>query len=244
MKLKIVRQLIKEFWMPLVFSVLWTVYVHLDQSIHDLMNIQNAEAVFVKFFGLSFWFAQWNRVKKQIAVEGGLSDIHTSVKQMLIDLEVRSNDVVSQITGGDSICHLMYCRPPSPTMLGQFALIHQGKHPLYNVNARIIDVDIWDQIANGKMIPLEAMKSDINIKFGDLTPGQALFSNLSISLGNGELRRFSIFFSARNGNYVQQLRLRKINDIWLSASKIDNVKTPFEQVQDGYPRNDRGDVDW
>ena len=240
--MKIARQIVKEFWMPLLIGIAWTAY-----NLSEQATGQWSFRAFVNIFGPTFFFvswlaSQWYRVRKQQKVEEGLIGIEAHVKQMLGDLEDKTNDLVGHITGGDSVCYLIGS-PVLPDQLGNMMLVHHGKHPLYNVNARLVDLELFDQYI-GNLTFENIKKTEIYRQFGDLIPDHASMVGGAIALGTANTRRFNIFFTARNGSFVQLLRFRKVNGSWLSATKVEKGETRFEQVQEGFPRNKFGQVDW
>lgn len=65
------------------------------------------------------------------------------------------------------------------------------------------------------------------------------------------IRPVSPFFSARNGMWNQKLRLRKVDNGWSTAVQVwscDRSKPQgipiFEKVDDNFPKNEKGLVDW
>lgn len=240
--MKIALQLLKEFWAPALAGVAWTLYSLSEQSF-DKWTLRS----FVNVFGPTFFFvswlvSQWYRVRKQQKVEDGLLGIEGNVKRMLEELEAKTSDLVGHITGGDSVCYLVGS-PIAPDSLGNLALVHHGRHPLYNVNARIVDLELFDQFI-GNLTFDNIQRTEIHWRFGDLIPGHASTVDGSIPLGTGDTRRFNIFFTARNGSFVQLLRFRRVNGSWLSATKVEMGETRFEQIQERFPRNSEGTVDW
>ena len=63
------------------------------------------------------------------------------------DLRVKSDEIaklnkeiVNQTIGGDSFCYLSVGSIDNQENIGILVVVHQGKHPLYDVNARIVDL--------------------------------------------------------------------------------------------------------
>lgn len=240
--MKIAVQLLKEFWVPASVGVAWTLYSLSEQSFNKWTLLS-----FVNVFGPTFFFAswlvaQWYRVKKQQKVEDGLSGIQEKIQRMLEDLEAKTTDLAGHITGGDSVCYLIGF-PINSDLLGNLALIHHGRHPLYRVKARIVDLELSDQFSGNPTVE-NILRTEIHREFGDLIPGHASMVDGAISLGTGDTRRFNIFFTARNGSFVQLLRFRRVNGAWLSATKVEKGETRFEKIQEGFPRNTKGAIDW
>ena len=239
----LLKQLLREFCIPLVLAVLWTVYNLVDQprrpiTARDFVNIFGPTFFFVSWIG-----AQWFRVAKQQRLQDGLSAIDASVNRTLDQLESRTTDLIAHITGGESSCYLLGVPLPGGT-LQHLSLVHVGKHPLYEVTARIVDLEQFDQIKNNPTFE-NIRKSEIHRQCGNLIPGHATLLGDTLSRGSGDVCRFNVFFTARNGSFTQLWRFRRVNGGWTSATRIvrgDAVL--FEQIQDSFPRNADGSVAW
>jgi hypothetical protein len=234
--MKIFNQLIKEFCAPFALAFAWSAYnLYSDPSSN--WNITK----FINIFGPSFFLASWLtaqyfRVRKQNKVENELLKIQEKTAKMLDELETKTSDLVSHLTGGDSFCYLMIGNLFKSSNVGIFTVVHCGNHVIYDVKARICDLNV----------PVTAQmsgNSEIHRTFGNLTPGHAI-SQGSWNLGDGENKNYNIFWNARNGGFVQLLRFRKINDQWYFATKVQRDKVIFEKIQEEYPRNQQGTVDW
>jgi hypothetical protein len=77
--MKIVIQLLKEFWLPLLLGVVWTAYNVLGNP-KGHWNVRTVLNAFgPTFFFMSWLVAQWHRVKKQQNVEEGISSIQADI---------------------------------------------------------------------------------------------------------------------------------------------------------------------
>jgi len=240
--MKVIRQLLKEFWFPLVVGVAWSAYNVFEQT-----GGQWSARAFINTFGptfflLSWLVAQWYRVGKQQRVEEGLVGIESDLKRMLSELEERTKDLVGHITGGDSVCYLIGS-PAASNVLGNMLIVHHGKHPLYDVNARIVDLEAFDQIKDNLTLE-NIQKTEMHRHFGNLIPGHASMLREAIPLGDGPVRRFNVFYTARNGSFAQLLRFKKVDGVWRYATKVERDGTKFEQIQEGFPRDQAGNVEW
>lgn len=241
--MKIVRQLIKEFWIPGLIGILWTLYSIYEGSF-DNLTVRS----FVNIFGPTFFFvswlvSQWYRVRKQQKVEDGLQGIEGNVKQMLAQLDEKTSDLVAYITGGRSVCYLS-APIDGNDAINYMMLIHHGDHPLYNVVLRVVDVEDFDRNKDNWSLR-DISKSEFVRECGDLIPQHASPVDLQFSLGDGDSRNFNIFFSARNGTFAQLLRLRRVNGKWLSATMVDVMgDVRYEEIDEGFPRNSKNEVDW
>ena len=84
--MKVIAQLLKEFWLPLILGVVWTLFNVLDKppnswSVKDTLNIFGPT-----FFFMSWPIAQWYRVKKQQKVEEGLGSIQSDIRALHLPL--------------------------------------------------------------------------------------------------------------------------------------------------------------
>ena len=154
-----------------------------------------------------------------------------------------NQELVDSIIGGDSFCYLTVGNIDSVKNIGQFVILHEGKNPLYDVHVRIVDLEKFDQI-KGKLSFATLKQTDTNISIGNFAPASAQMLH-QVTLGNGDTRRFTIQFSARNGFFTQALRLKKIHGKWISATKVMREgREDYEEVDDEFPRTADGNVEW
>jgi hypothetical protein len=87
------------------------------------------------------------------------------------------------------------------------------------------------------------------VSIGNIPPNSAQVLRSVIKLG-GDRKRVNIFFSARNGFYTQELRIRLVDNQWRSATRVTRNRadgkseTVLTQIQPEYPREKDGSVDW
>jgi hypothetical protein len=114
-------------------------------------------------------------------------------------------------------------------------VIHQGKHPLYDVSARIVDIHAANK---------DLSKANINYPIGNMTPNLAVSTSFQIP-HDGKDFKFNIFFVGRNGMWIQFLRMPWVGDGWATASKVvRDGKVIYRQVSDNFPRGEKGEIDW
>jgi hypothetical protein len=80
--MKVLRQLLREFWLPLTLGVAWTVFNIIEKprsqwTVRETLNILGPT-----FFFFSWLVAQWYRVRKQQHVESELTDIRAGVRAL------------------------------------------------------------------------------------------------------------------------------------------------------------------
>lgn len=80
--MKALHQLLREFWLPLIVGVAWTVYNLADRPANE-WKVKDAVNVFgPTFFFVSWMAAQWYRVRKQQRVEDGLAKLQAGVQAL------------------------------------------------------------------------------------------------------------------------------------------------------------------
>ena len=237
--MKTIKQLLKEFWLPLTAAIIWT-FVNFKNKNHDSWTLVSMINVFGPSFFLASWLtAQYFRVTRQAKVEDNLEIIEKRANEIFDNLETRTGLIFSQMTGGDSFCYVNVAE--SYTGVKNLVVNHQGNYPLYDLTIRVVDLDRFDEHSGN---PEYSHTYEQVFSIGILLPKQFnSLGNVSLS-AQEESKRFNIFFSARNGMFHELLRYKKINNEWAAAIKVDREKTLLEAVADNYPKSTTGEVDW
>jgi hypothetical protein len=152
------------------------------------------------------------------------------------------------ITGGDSFCWMSFQivglkgepvnannMPDDLLLVPNF--IHKGKYPLYDVSARIIDIDEKKDIE----------RATKTVSIGNMTPGFVTTTAVSLT-HHGKDINFNIFYVARNGSWLQKLRMYWVGDGWASANRVaeglGGGEELLQEVSANYPRDEHGNVIW
>lgn len=185
-------------------------------------------------------FAGWSPwvvlVGSVIAAVGGVWDA--------IGSERFQRDVCGLLTGGDSFCHLSLTNASAERNTVHVSFVHKGKYPMYDVQARVVD------LAQFGKLPAEAslatiLSHDLTVPLGTMVPGTASTMPNELKMGPTSVREFNVFLSARSGLFQQLLRCRKVGGAWVFATKVTRGREVlYEQVDPGYPRDERGEIDW
>lgn len=135
--IKVCKQLLKEFWLPLIVAVSWTSYAAwpMTHSWAVVVGVFSAS-----FFFVSFLAGQVNRVAKQIRVSSGLDTLEHGVSKLLSQLEKQTNDLVGYATGGESICRLVTSAIVRSRVF-EIHLTNPGPYPVYDLHASLTDMD-------------------------------------------------------------------------------------------------------
>lgn len=151
-----------------------------------------------------------------------------------------SQNALNSVTGGDSFCYFQFMdlQPGS----GQLMAVHKGNYPIYDVDARIVDLDKAKTAKTNLERNNELMGKNVHI--GNLTPGFARGVVQWTETIPSQLR-LNIFFVARNGGYTQLYRRIRVQGSWATAIRVEhNGMNVLEEVSDSYPRDSNGAVNW
>jgi len=165
------------------------------------------------------------------------------------DLRAKSDEIASLnreianlVTGGDSFCYLTIASLDPNTNRGILTIVHQGDHPIYDVTARVVDLQKSRQIKEWTLESIQ--KTETNLRLGNIAKGAAVVIG-PFDLGDSTSRDFNIFFTSRCGPSTQLLRMRKLDNKWIIATQVKrNEKVVFEKVGDGFPKTDQGQIQW
>jgi hypothetical protein len=226
LEMKILRQLYREFGIPLTVAVAWTAYnVHWGPAPAGGWSTGSV----INLFGPTFFFAawmvsQWFRVRKQQRVEEGLGGIETKVQVMLDDLEAKTNNLTGHITGGESSPYLIV-GPGPDNALSQVRVGVIGKHSLRDVRVRIGDSAIDPFAVGGPMFVLD----HIPVRHHKALSASALDCRQS------DDGRFNIFFDAFNGTMFQFLDFRRVDGAWRFATRVlAHGLLVHQQIDEGF----------
>ncbi|MHC8349197.1 hypothetical protein ACYZT7_07385 [Pseudomonas sp. RT4P38] len=233
-------QLAKEFWLPFVIAVAWTMLALWDEVVDTKSVVGN--------FGSAFFFASWMtgqifRVRKQAGVESSLLAVEGRIQAVTERLETQTKELVGHVTGGTSYCYVQVGHPNlQGGNLTRWILKHRGDTPftMYAVSVSIVDLDSFH-----KNLML-GRKIEQNFNIGEFSLGTTEILFDRFDLGTGDARSFNVFLYARNGNLTQQVRFRRVNDEWRLATRVIHPQGEIihTDVEEDFPRDATGDVDW
>ncbi len=154
-----------------------------------------------------------------------------------------NKEIENQVIGGKSFCYLSIGSINNQKNIGLLMVVHQGDHPVYDLNARIVDLQEFAKVKDSLNLKT-IQQTETNLQIGNMIKGTASMLR-EFQLGNSSKRDFNIFFSARNGLYTQLLRLRKVDGEWISAIKVEkDNEMIFEKVHEKFPIDKEGKVNW
>jgi hypothetical protein len=123
------------------------------------------------------------------------------------------------------------------TNVAQLMTVNGGTHTVFDAQVQIADVEcIEKSVASKGAIPIESCNS-FPPASRMITANHSAFMLGQLSLAGGNVRRFNLFWTARNGDWTQFLRLAKIDGKWRSAIRVfRGEEILFEEVESGVPR--------
>lgn len=148
------------------------------------------------------------------------------------------------ITGGSSFCYVSFSFYVHGRALTT-RLHHMGEHPLYDISVRIIDIQKWKRWKDGEQIA-----SAFEMQPRNITPNSDAVTLFDIPIsGSPNELAYHVLITARNGSWIQLQLFSRVNGKWKSAMRVLRRHTEKEvildeRVDDEYPRNENGEIDW
>lgn len=119
-------------------------------------------------------------------------------------------------------------------------------YPQYDISVRIVDLD-WDVE--------QVMIHSTPLQFGTIPPMSDKLNMLNPVFDlrkKGQFASFNLFISARNGEYVEKLRLFKTVQGWRSVLRVETLgsgtpgssKILYEKIMPDFPVDQMSKFDW
>ncbi|PXX43049.1 hypothetical protein [Undibacterium pigrum] len=205
----ILLSLLKEFWLPVTLTFLAWLYSSYQK------NPKNTAEIIGIFSMCGFWVAQWNRISRQLKVDKNLNGIEAKAEKLLEKLDEKTLNLVNHITGGDGFCYATPVVLIGEAMTWTFTCV--GGHPIHDVSVRLINVENLGGTSHdfhdiGTLFP----------EFGAVYAKTVGKWESSLPIGN-----FLVFFNARNGRWIQELKWIVEEGKVISASRIIRGTSDF-----------------
>lgn len=156
-----------------MLSIIWVFYNIYGNSSDTEWNIQKIINIFgPTFFLLSWLTGQFFRVKKQTKVEDSFGAMEARFKELINKVESKTEEMISHISGGNSFPWLQMGMTNGSNQCLLMA-IHQGNHPLYDVTARIVDLQKFEQVKSNISLATFGY-TDTKINIGNMIPSHAI----------------------------------------------------------------------
>jgi hypothetical protein len=177
------------------------------------------------------------------------SNFNSELRQkndQIIELQQQS---AGAITGGDSFAEMVLEVPDVTTgAVAMPTFAHHGKFPLYDVTARIVDLGEYRRLEAAKnFLAATTALQGTEVSVGSLTPGFSRGPMAALQHPSGRDFSYNVFFVARNGAWIQQLRMKWIGNGWSEATRISGLsegKELYQKVTPGYQLGPNSEVEW
>lgn len=227
--MSIAQRLLKEFWLPTLVAIAWTIYnLSTQTSAWDVKSLVN-------LFGPTFFLASWAtgqffRVKKQANLDNNLLSIESRVTAVINRLEQHTKDFLGYTTGGDSIGYFIVGISAPETL--ELMFHNPSQYPVFDVYAEAIDLD-------------EPIDPKINkwwtrhgFALEKIYPNKASGGYRFPLTGRDQLR-LNVFIHTRTQGVIQQIRvLRKDNWFQIAEMVRFGEKVVKLEVPEGFPGYD------
>lgn len=221
------RRLLEEFWLPALVAFAWTIYnVHTSPTLWEFKNIVNV-------FGPSFFLASWAtgqffRVKKQVNLDKNITAIDSRVESLLEKLEKHTKDFMGYTIGAESVAYFMPMITKVETV--ELGLINQSPYPVFDVQARLIDLDEPIDFSKGKLW------TDHMFRLPSLFPNRIVMGAYRFDIRGRERLHLNIFIDTRGQGTMQQIRIARVNGTIQIATRTRAGEKVVEQsVPEGFP---------
>jgi len=137
---------------------------------------------------------------------------------------------------------------PKDILAMRFAIDNESEFPAYEISVRVWDMD---KVPTAPKVTLEdiTLSSLAIVNIPSLAPHVSQIIGPSVEIPSGEsIKKFAAQFSCRVGGFFQKHPSPEVGGVWLfcnSGAPLRRIGgTHYRKVDNGYPLNSKGDVDW
>lgn len=151
--------------------------------------------------------------------------------------------IKKSFVGGDSFCYLSFGDHGNGLIMP--FIRHKGKYPMYDIDVKLMDLDLWDieaKVDNNEKLGSSPKYYNV----GNLGPG-AVRTLQTFRMQERKLVRLKADITARNGWVIEMIHGRRKDRIWLFAIKVfraSDSKVLFEEIPKSFPKDENGKYDW
>jgi hypothetical protein len=187
-----------------------------------------------------------------LAEAGRIQALNTQLQQELLRQAHQnaqlSREAIQTTTGGDSFCYIVLLNGTIDRSGALPVVVEVGRYPLRDVSADVVDVEAWTQRITAEKSLQSALSVEAKLNIGDMGPSSTkLMIDNRIPFRQGDSQIFLIRFSAQNGFWDQQLRVRFSEGKWHQAARVvrtdkhGHERVVLLQVDPQYPKSE---IDW
>ena len=233
--MKLLRRLLKEFWLPALVALAWTSYnVWMGSTPMEARPLVNLFAP--SFFLVSWATGQFFRVQKQTHVEENLSSIEDRLKGLVTKLEKHTQDFLGHATGEGSLASFTAMKKEGDVV--ELALINTSAYPVFDIYAELINLNEPVDLPKGKFWTRHIYSRD------SLYPNKLAEGAYRFDMRNRDSLSLQIFIRTRSQVLTQQFRMVKNDGRWaIAVQTICGDQVVERKVPDNFPGVDPNDPD-
>lgn len=171
-----------------------------------------------------------------------IKQLNTKILALSEENKMLAREGIASVTGGSGFAYVDIQKGIFENAFSP-AVMSESEYPQYDLSIRIFDEHKNHQAQ---------IAQPLIINIATLPPGQSLINRIpAFDLeGKMDYAKFNLFISARNGFFIEELHLRKVDDEWYSAlrvfkSKKDGSRTLLlERAMENYPKASDGTLSW
>ncbi len=161
------------------------------------------------------------------------------------------------ITGGDSYCYIDILPAINNSNTIDLHLAREGGYPIYDISLRIDDCEEVDRIFKEEQMVTKFHRESLAKSMERLSKASKVFPvgnlgpNRGLLLGdltlpsNADKKSYFVDITSRNSYITEKIIFRRVEGKWKIAYKVmRNNKIAKEFVENGFPENDKGEVEW
>ncbi len=154
-----------------------------------------------------------------LRIANGLSESIKQSQQQFAETMSKSREAIAESTGGDSFCYVDMGGWNGNELIAN--IVQKGRYPLFRVDVTITDIDAFNLELKSKSGTLGST-SRRGFPTIDVLTRVSLWRPLGTYLisPDEESRSFNIEMFARNGAFVELLRIRKLKEGGLTTAKL------------------------
>ena len=212
-------------------GVIWS---SIDQSAVNIKLTSQGETIIFQSQELAAKTSQLYEKNEEIIKKGNeLAEKSNTIEKL-------NEEVLGHTTGGDSFPELLFTSIDNSSNTAYLTVSNSSeKFNVLDVQMRISDLDDNSQRTMQNIYGIDVV---IELPF---VKAKTVSLNKLIHFGAVNSKRYNVFTFTRNNDFTQLVRLKKVDGIWLKASKIESGNELVDlNVDEGYPLNADGKVDW
>lgn len=214
--------------------------------LHETFSLPAVLACFGAFLSASgaIWASsEQNKAQKTTETQTiEIKQLNTKILALSEENKILAKEGISSVTGGNGFAYVDILKGFFPNAFSP-TVTSESEYPQYDLSIRFFDEhkNYEAQIAQ-----------PLILNIATLPPGQSMVNRIpAFDLeGKTDHAKFNLFISARNGSFIEELRLRKVGDEWYSAFRVFK-STPngsrtllMERAMEKYPRAPDGVLVW